>query len=79
LSMILNAPAPPLFNVQLYVENPPTKVFAVAAVMLIVPVPVPAVVVKLVGWALLKEVVVADGMVSVPPLKVRFFVPLAVV
>lgn len=47
--VIVSAPAPPWFNVQLNVEPPPTKVLAVAAVIEIVPVPVPAVVVKPVG------------------------------
>ena len=77
--VMVNAPAPPWFNVQLNVEPPPTNVLAVAAVMEITPVPVPAVVVKLVGAALLNAVVVAAGQTNVPPLKVRFFVPVAVV
>ena len=47
--------------------------------MLIVPVPVPAVVVKPVGAALLNAVADAAEQVSVPPLNVRFFVPAAVV
>ncbi len=72
---MVSAPAPPLLRVQLNVEPPPMKVLAVAAVMLIVPVPVPAVVVKLVGFALLNAIVLAAGHTSVPPLKVRFFVP----
>ena len=74
----VNAPAPPWFNVQLNVEPPPTNVLAVAAVMEIVPVPVPAVVVKLVGAALLNDVVFAVGQTNVPALKVKFFVPVAV-
>ena len=75
----VNAPAPSFDRVQLNVEPPPTKVLAVAAVMLILPVPVPAVVVKFVGPALLKDDVFALGQTSVPPLNVRFFVPAAVV
>ena len=51
---------------------------AVAAVILILPVPVPAVVVKPVGAALLNAVVVALETASVPALNVRFFVPAAV-
>lgn len=47
-------------------------------VILMVPVPVPAVVVKPVGAALLKEVPEL-GHVKVPPLNVRSFVPVAVV
>jgi hypothetical protein len=43
--VIVSAPAPPWLRVQLNVEPPPTKVLAVAPVMEIVPVPVPAVVV----------------------------------
>jgi hypothetical protein len=46
--------------------------------MEIVPVPVPAVVVKPVYAALLKAVVVASEQITVPPLNVRFFVPEAV-
>ena len=76
--LIVNAPAPPLFSVQLYVEPPPTKVLAEALVRLIVPVPVPAVVVNPVGAALLKAVVPEAAMDKVPPLKVRFLVPVAV-
>ena len=52
---------------------------AVAAVMLILPVPVPASVLNPVGTALLKAVVVAAGQTNVPLLKVRTFVPVAVV
>ena len=77
--VMVKAPAPPWFSVQLNVEPPPTNVLAVAAVMEIVPTPVPAVVVKLVGAALLNDVVFASGQTKVPPLKVRFFVPVAVV
>ena len=77
--VMVNAPAPPWFNVQLNVEPPPTNVLAVAAVMEIVPVPVPAVVVKPVGAALLNAVVAAVGQTNVPPLNVKFFVPVAVV
>lgn len=50
-----------------------------AAVIEIEPVPVPAVVVKFVGAALLKAVAVAAGHTNVPPLNVRFLVPVAVV
>jgi hypothetical protein len=78
LSVMVNAPAPPWFTVQLYVEPPPTNVFAVAAVILIVPVPVPAVVVNPVGTALFHAVVVAAEHAIVPPLNVMFFVPVAV-
>ena len=77
--VMVNAPAPPWFNVQLNVEPPPTNVLAVAAVMEIVPVPVPAVVVNPVGEALLKAVVDAVGQTNDPPLNVKFFVPVAVV
>ena len=76
--VIVNVPAPPWFNVQLNVEPPPTNVLAVAAVMEIAPVPVPAVVVNPVGAALLNDVVFAVGQTNVPPLKVKFFVPVAV-
>jgi hypothetical protein len=77
--VMVNAPAPPWLSVQLNVEPPPTNVLAVAAVMEITPVPVPAVVVKPVGTALLNAVVAAVGQTNVPPLKVKFFVPVAVV
>ena len=76
---MVKVPAPPWLTVQLNVDPPPTNVLAVAAVMEIVPVPVPAVVVKLVGAALLNDDVFAEGQTNVPPLKVRFFVPVAVV
>jgi hypothetical protein len=77
--VIVKAPRPPCLRVQLNVDPPPTNVLAVAAVIEIVPVPFPAVVVKLVGAALLNDVVFGSGQTSVPPLKVRFFVPEAVV
>ena len=77
--VMVNAPAPPWLSVQLNVEPPPTNVLAVAAVMEIMPVPVPAVVAKLVGAALLNDVVFGSGQTKVPPLKVKFFVPVAVV
>ena len=64
---------------QLNVEPPPTNVLAVAAVMEITPVPVPAVVVNPVGTALLNAVVEAVGQINVPPLNVKFFVPVEVV
>jgi hypothetical protein len=62
----------------LYIDPPPTNVLAVAAVMEIVPVPVPAVVVKLVGAALFQAVALAAEQTKVPPLNVKFFVPAAV-
>ena len=71
-------PAPSLDRVQLKVEPPPTKVLPGAAVMLILPVPVPAVVVYAVGAALLKAVAVPAGQTKNPLLNVRFFVPAAV-
>ena len=77
--VIVKVPAPPWLSVQLNVEPPPTNVLAVAAVMEIVPVPVPAVVVNPVGTALLNDDVFAEGQTNVPPLKVKFFVPEAVV
>lgn len=76
--LIVRAPAPPWFRVQLNVDPPPTKVLAVAAVMEIVPVPVPAVVVKLVGAELLNAIVDAPGHTNVPPLNVRSLVPVVV-
>ena len=75
----VKAPAPPWLIVQLNVDPPPTNVLADAEVMEIVPVPVPAVVVKLVGTALLKAFVDAAVHTNDPPLKVKFFVPVAVV
>ena len=63
---------------QLNVEPPPTNVLAIALVMEIVPVPVPAVVVKLVGAALLNANPPAPEQNIVPPLKVKFFAPPAV-
>ncbi len=77
--VMVKAPAPPWFSVQLNVEPAPTNVLAVAAVMEIAPVPVPAVVVKPVGAALLNDVVFGSGQIKVPPLNVKFFVPVAVV
>ena len=76
---MVKAPAPPSLSVQLNVEPPPTNVLKVAAVIEIVPVPVPAVVVKFVGEAVLNAVVFGSGQTKVPPLKVKFFVPAAVV
>ena len=77
---MVKAPAPPWLSVQLNVELPSdAKDLAVAPVMEIVPVPVPAVVVKLVGCALLNDVEFELGITNVPPLNVRFFVPVAVV
>lgn len=76
--VMVKAPAPPWFNVQLNVEPAPTNVLPDAAVIEIVPVPVPAVVVNPVGAALLNDVVFAVGQTNVPPLKVKFFVPVAV-
>jgi hypothetical protein len=77
--VMVKAPAPLWASVQLNVEPPPTNVLAVAAVMEIVPVPVPAVVVNPVGAALLNAVVFAPDISNVPPLNVIFFVPVAVV
>ena len=77
--VIVKAPAPPWFSVQLKVDPPPTNPLAVAAVMEIVPVPVPAVVVNPVGWKLLKALLTARGQINVPPLKVKFFVPVPVI
>jgi len=77
--VMVKAPAPPWLSVQLNVEPPPTNVLAVAAVMDIVPTPVPAVVVKLVGAALLNTVVLAAVHNIVPALNVIFFVPETVV
>jgi len=77
--VMVKAPAPPWFIVQLNVEPPPTNVLAVAAVMEIVPTPVPAVVVKLEGAELLNDNVPEFAQSNVPPLKVTFFVPTAVV
>ena len=77
--VMVNAPAPPWLSVQLNVEPPPTNDLADAEVMEIVPTPVPAVVVKLVGAALLNAIAAAAEQNIVPLLKVRFFVPVAVV
>ena len=77
--VMVKAPAPPWLSVQLNVEPPPTNVLAVAAVMEITPVPMPAVVVNPVGTSLLNAVVEAVGQINVPPLKVKFFVPVKVV
>lgn len=77
--VIVSVPTPAWRSVQLNVEPPPTKVLAVAAVIEMKPVPVPAVVVKLIGAALLKAVVDAVGHTRVPALNVRFLVPAAVV
>ena len=71
---MVSVPAPPWFNVQLNVEALPTNVLAVAAVMEIAPVPVPAVVVKPVGPPLLNDEVFGSGQTNVPPLNVKFFV-----
>ena len=77
--VIVNAPAPPWFNVQLNVEPPPINVLAVAAVMEIAPTPVPAVVVNPDGATLLNVVALAPEQTTVPPLKVKFFVAPAVI
>ena len=76
LPVIVSAPAPPLLRVQLYTLPPllEEKVLALADVILMVPVPVPAVVVK--PEANSKKAIPLPGQVSVPPLKVRFLVPL---
>jgi hypothetical protein len=72
--VIVSAPAPPWLRVQLKVDPPPAKVLAVAAVKEMMPVPVPAVVVNPVGFALLNAV--PDTLsASVPPLNVIFLVP----
>ena len=76
--VMVKAPAPPWLSVQLKVDPPPTNDLAVAAVIEIVPVPVPAVVVKPVGEALLNDVVFGSGQTNVPPLKVKFFAPVTV-
>jgi hypothetical protein len=77
--VIVNAPRPPWFNVQLNVEPPPANVLADEEVKEIMPVPVPAVVVKFVGVALLNTVPPPVPVQIIdPPLKVRFFVPVAV-
>jgi hypothetical protein len=76
--VMVKVPAPPWLSVQLNVEPPPTKVLAVAEAMEIVPVPVPAVVVKLVGAALLNANAPEPEQNNVPPLKVKFFAPPAV-
>jgi len=59
------------------VDPPPTNVLAVAAVIEIMPVPVPAVVVNPVGLALSQAVALAAEQAKVPPLNVKFFVPAA--
>jgi hypothetical protein len=77
--VIVNAPAPPWLSVQLNVEPAPLKVLAAEAIIEIVPVPVPAVVVNPVGSGLTNEFTVPRLQAKVPPLNVRFFVPVAVV
>jgi hypothetical protein len=64
--------------VQLNVDPPPANVLDDAEVIEIVPVPVPAVVVKPVGAALLNAVPEPDSTI-LPPLNVMFFVPAPVV
>ena len=76
--VMVNAPAPPWLSVQLNVDPPPTNVLADAEVMEIVPVPVPAVVVKLVGAMLLKAFVAEFEQTKIPPLNVKFFTPVPV-
>jgi hypothetical protein len=61
------------------VSAPGTNVLAEAEVMEIVPTPVPAVVVKFVGLALLKAVLPVAAHAKVPPLKVMFFAPIGLV
>jgi len=73
--VMVKAPSPPWLIVQLNVEPPPTNVLAVAAVMEIVPVPVPAVVVKLVEKPLLNAITLAFEQTIIPALNVKFFVP----
>jgi hypothetical protein len=75
---ILSAPAPPWSRVAAYVEPPPTNVLAETLVIEITPFAVPAVVVKLVGDALLNAVAPEVETNNVEPLNVRFFVPAAV-
>ena len=75
----VNVPTPPLLIVQLNVEPPPINPLSVAPVMEIVPVPVPSVVVKLIGARLLNDDVLESGQTKVPPLNVRFFVPVEIV
>ena len=72
-------PAPPWLIVQLNVDPLPTNCLPLAAVMEIVPVPVPAVVVNPVGKGLLNATTLAFVQTKSPPLKVRFFVPVTVV
>jgi hypothetical protein len=79
LPVMVKAPAPSFERVQLYVEPPPTNVFALAEVILILPLPVPIVVVNPVGTALLNAVDPLFGQTRFPLLKVRFLVPVAVV
>ena len=76
--VIVKAPAPPWLSVQLNVEPAPIKVLALAPVMEIVPTPVPAVVVKVEGFKLRNAVVLLPVTNKVPPLKVKFVVPVAV-
>jgi hypothetical protein len=63
---------------QLNIDPPPLNVFADALIRLIEPMPVPAVVVKLEGTALLNDAALADAITIEPPLKVKFLVPVAV-
>lgn len=76
--VIVKAPAPAWFNVQLNVEPAPLKVLADPEVREIVPVPVPAVVVNPVGAGLVNEFAPESWQTKVPPLNVRFFVPVPV-
>ena len=73
--VMVKAPAPPWLIVQLNVPPAPANVLAVAAVIEIVPVPVPAVVVNPVGLPLRNAVVPEFAQTNVPPLNVKFFVP----
>lgn len=77
--VIVNVLVLPWLSVQLNVKLAPTNVLEVAPVIEITPVPVPAVVVKFVGCALLNAVAPAPDMTNVPPLNVKFLVPVAVV
>jgi hypothetical protein len=79
LPLIISVPAPSLDSVQLNVEPPPIKDLAVALDILIFPVPVPAVVVNPVGAEFSNPaIVLPPATTKVPPLNVRFFVPVAV-
>ena len=73
--VMVKAPAPPWLSVQLNVPPAPANVLAIAAVIEIVPVPVPAVVVNPVGLLLRNAVAPEFEQTKSPPLNVKFFVP----